>query len=212
MLDTRNGSDTPLGAGATRDFVIAGLPTDATAVSLNVTVTDGTDASFLVVYPTGDARPSTSTVNWDSVGAVANSATVVIHSNNSLRLYNLKGSVNVIVDLLGYYAPSPVGGPTGATGSQGVVGNTGPRGAIGLTGPAGAASTAVGPAGPAGLQGVVGATGPAGTPGTFIFVTDGVPTPAGTAGVLPGDLAMDASSRDMYRFISGDWVLVYGPG
>ncbi len=78
ILDTRLGSDTPLGANDIRDFVIAGLPTDATARSLNVTVTDGTEASFLVVYPRTDARPATSIVNWDSPGAVANSATVMI--------------------------------------------------------------------------------------------------------------------------------------
>lgn len=81
-----------------------------------MTVVDGTEASFLTVFPTGDARPVASTVNWDSAGAEANSATVVVHSAHSVTLFNLKGTVNVVVDLLGYYAPSTVGN-TGTGGS-----------------------------------------------------------------------------------------------
>jgi hypothetical protein len=129
VLDIRAASQvgafsTPLGAASTIDFVVPGLPDDATSVSLNVTVTDGTHASFLVVYPSGDTRPGTSTVNWDSANAVANTATVNVAANHSLRVYNDQGSVNVIVDLLGYYAPTPAGGGTG-TGPQGPPGPAG---------------------------------------------------------------------------------------
>lgn len=114
VLDTRPATQvgtrsTPLGVADSLNLVIPGLPDDATAVSINVTVVDGTEASFLTVFPTGDARPVASTVNWDSAGAEANNATVVIHSAHSVTLFNLKGSVNVVVDLLGYYAPTPVG-------------------------------------------------------------------------------------------------------
>ena len=114
VLDTRPATQvgtrsTPLGPADSLNLVIPGLPDDATAVSVNVTVVDGTEASFLTVFPTGDARPVASTVNWDSAGAEANSATVVVHAAHSVTLFNLKGTVNVVVDLLGYYAPSPVG-------------------------------------------------------------------------------------------------------
>ena len=114
VLDTRPATQvgtrsTPLGLADSLNLVIPGLPDDATAVSVNVTVVDGTEASFLTVFPTGDARPVASTVNWDSAGAEANSATVVVHSAHSVTLFNLKGTVNVVVDLLGYYAPSHVG-------------------------------------------------------------------------------------------------------
>ncbi len=134
VLDTRAATqvgafNTPLGAASTLDFVVPGLPDDATAVSLNVTVTDGTQSSFLVVYPSADTRPATSTVNWDSANAVANTATVNVAANHSLRVYNDQGSVNVIVDLLGYYAPTPSGG--GGTGLQGPPGEEGPPGPAG---------------------------------------------------------------------------------
>lgn len=131
VLDTRAISQvgprsTPLGLAGTVDLVIPGLPDDATGVNLNVTAVDGTEGSFLTVYPTGDARPLTSTVNWDLAGAVANTATVVIHPAHSVTIYNLKGTVNVVVDLLGYYAPSPAGaGATGPQGPQGIPGTGG---------------------------------------------------------------------------------------
>ena len=124
LLDTRPATQvgtrsTPLGLQQTMDLVIAGLPDDATAVNLNVTVVDGTEGSFLTLYATGDARPPTSTINWLSAAAVANTATVSIHAAHSVTIFNLKGTVDVVIDLLGYYAPSPAGnGPPGAPGKD----------------------------------------------------------------------------------------------
>ena len=120
VLDTRpltqvGTRGTPLGLGDTLDLVIPGLPDDATAVNLNVTVVDGTEGSFLTVYPTGDARPIASTINWDAAGAVANTALVDLHDDHSITMYNLKGTVNVVIDLLGYYAETPVSSGTTAT-------------------------------------------------------------------------------------------------
>jgi hypothetical protein len=91
----------------------------------------------MTVYPTGEARPNTSTINWSSNGAVANSATVQLHADRSVRIYNSAGTVNVIIDLLGYYAPSPVG--NGAAGPAGPTGATGPTGPQGLPGTGGGA-------------------------------------------------------------------------
>ncbi|MEO8267112.1 MAG: hypothetical protein ABI706_16530 [Ilumatobacteraceae bacterium] len=117
VLDTRPATlvgtrSTPLGLGDSLNLVIPGLPDDATGVDINVTAVDGTEGSFLTVYPTGDARPVTSTINWEGAGAVANNATVVVRPAHSVTIYNLKGTVNVVIDLLGYYAPSPAGGGT----------------------------------------------------------------------------------------------------
>lgn len=122
LLDTRPATQvgtrsTPLGLTENFDLVIPGLPDDATAANINVTVVDGTEGSFLTVYPKGDTRPTTSTINWDAAGAVANTATVHFHTDHTVTIFNLKGTVNVVIDLLGYYAPSPVGpgtpGPAG---------------------------------------------------------------------------------------------------
>ena len=101
ILDTRPATQVgneaePLGLGETIDLQVKNLPTDATAVSINVTVVDGTEGSFLTVYPKGAARPTTSTVNWDSAGAEANSAIVTLGTDQSVTIYNLKGTVNVV--------------------------------------------------------------------------------------------------------------------
>ncbi len=154
VLDTRPATQvgprsTPLGLADSMDLVIPDLPDDATGVNINVTVVDGTEGSFLTVYPTGDTRPTASTVNWSAAGAVANTATVVVHPAHSVTIYNLKGTVNVVIDLLGYYAPSPVGGAPGAQGIQGIQG----------------------PPGADGAQGIQGIPGPAGSAGAFLYAT-----------------------------------------
>ena len=83
----------------------------------------------MTIYPTGDARPTASTVNWEGAGAVANNANVIVHPAHSVTIYNLKGTVNVVIDLLGYYAPSPAGGSPGPAGPTGPAGPAGPAGA-----------------------------------------------------------------------------------
>src|SRR4051794_38747245 len=90
-LDTRPATQvgtrsTPLGLGGTLDLVIPGLPDDASGVNINVTVVDGTEGSFLTIYPKGDARPTTSTVNWLDAGAVANTATVPVHADHTVTI------------------------------------------------------------------------------------------------------------------------------
>ena len=136
VLDTRPATQvgtrsTPLGLAGTFDLVIPGLPDDATAVNLNVTVVDGTEGSFLTIYPKGNARPTTSTINWETTGAVANTATVAVHADHTVTIFNLKGTVDVVIDLLGFYAPSPVGsGAIGPQGPQGVPGVAGSNATI----------------------------------------------------------------------------------
>jgi hypothetical protein len=147
VLDTREGLGSPLGPRGLLDVVIPGLPDYATAVAVNLTVVDGSEGSFLTLYPTGDPRPTTSSINWVSSAAVANSATVQVGATHSVRIYNLKGTVNVVVDLIGYYAPAPIGGPIGPQGPSGVNGTNGINGVNGLPGVTGATGTSSGPAG-----------------------------------------------------------------
>src|SRR3954451_195753 len=101
---------TPLGQGATRDLVVAGgttsVPANATAVALNVTVDqDATLKSFLSVWPTGQPRPFTSIINAEPGTVQANSVSVKVGANGSISLFNQQGTVNVVVDIVGYYVP-----------------------------------------------------------------------------------------------------------
>ena len=137
-LDTRLDGST-LGAQTTLDVVIPDLPSDATSVAVNLTVVDGSQPSFLVAYPTGSDRPGTSSINWNDSGATSNQTVVQVPSSHSITVYNNQGTVNVVVDLLGYYSPTPVG--SGTQVSAGVAGPQGPVGPVGAKGDRGPAGT-----------------------------------------------------------------------
>ncbi len=134
VLDTRLDGST-LGAQQTLDVTIPDLPSDVTSVAVNLTVVDGSQPSFLATYPTGSERPGTSSINWNDAGATANQTVVQVPSSHSITVFNNQGTVNVIIDLLGYYSPSPVSsgaqvlaGPQGPVGPQGPAGVTTPEG------------------------------------------------------------------------------------
>jgi hypothetical protein len=129
-------------------------------VSVNLTVVNGSGKSFISAYAKGDARPISSSINWFSPGAVANSGTIAIHSDHIVTLYNLSGTVDVVMDLLGYYAPSPAGS----------AGPQGPQGVPGDMGPSGLDSSLAGPMGPPGPQGDVGPAG-AGATVNYLYAT-----------------------------------------
>jgi hypothetical protein len=112
ILDTRAGPtqvgqfSSPWTAGMTRDVKmadVAGVPAGADAVSLNVTVTDTTSASFMTLWPTGQARPSASNLNWTAGLTIPNAVTVKVGTSNLVSVYSALGSANVIIDVVGYY-------------------------------------------------------------------------------------------------------------
>ncbi len=114
ICDTRsNGNTTPcvgktLSAGGVLDVQVAGhggVPAGATAVVANVTITGATAPSFLTAYPDGTSRPLASNLNFSAGETVPNLVTVPLSSTGAIDLYNAAGSVNVIVDVDGYYGP-----------------------------------------------------------------------------------------------------------
>jgi len=116
LLDTRS-SGGAVGAGQSRSLTVAGLtpgaPAGATAVAVNVTVTSTTAASFLTAYPTGQARPLASNLNWTAGKTVANLVVVQVGNGGAVTFYNQFGSAHVVVDLEGYFAP-----PSGTAGQE----------------------------------------------------------------------------------------------
>ena len=110
VFDTRDGSGgvpiAPIGPASALDVVVAGVngvPADATAVVLNVTVVDGTASSFLTVWPTGDPKPLASSLNWTGPAATPNGVTAPVGAGGKVSFYNLTGTVNVLADVTGYY-------------------------------------------------------------------------------------------------------------
>jgi CSLREA domain-containing protein len=113
ILDTRTAPQgTPAGAVDQNETVVAdvtgvgGVPADATAVVLNVTVTGGTSGSFLTVYPSDPSvpLPTASNLNFNTGQTVPNLVTVKVGPDGNVKIYNKLGSVHVIFDVVGYYA------------------------------------------------------------------------------------------------------------
>jgi hypothetical protein len=113
ILDTRSPSGGgPLGPGESRLVQVSGVgsmpvPQNATAYVLNVTEVNGTAASLLTVYPAGDTRPNASNLNFAAHTVIANAVTVTIGGRGQIEIYNALGSVNVLVDIEGYFEPEP---------------------------------------------------------------------------------------------------------
>jgi len=68
ILDSRTGlgASGPCGANVTREIprAAATLPADVTAIVSDLTVTDGSHASFVTIYPHGTSLPNASNVNF----------------------------------------------------------------------------------------------------------------------------------------------------
>ena len=114
ILDTRSpGSGGALGPGVIRalqvtDIGTSPIPPSATAAVLNVTEVNGTSASLFTVYAFGASRPNASNLNFAPHTAIANLVTVALGPGGKVNIYNALGSVNVVVDVEGYFTPKPV--------------------------------------------------------------------------------------------------------
>jgi hypothetical protein len=121
ILDTRLGTGAaaaPLGPGQTITLKVAGvgsIPADATGVILNITATRATAASFVSAWPTGEAQPTTSILNFQAGADIANMVTTTLGAGGSINLFNSQGSVDLIADVAGFLTPS--GGTAPAAGS-----------------------------------------------------------------------------------------------
>ncbi|MEV0187159.1 hypothetical protein AB0I39_01315 [Kitasatospora purpeofusca] len=129
-LDTRSYQENPAGAarklqpGESFDVPLSNwknhpprelpvVPADATAVVVNVTATDTTADGYLTVRRDGGmpGAPTTSTLNFRAGETVSNMITVAVDPRGAgtspqINVYNNAGTTDVVVDILGYYAPS----------------------------------------------------------------------------------------------------------
>ena len=122
LLDTRpglpplGGTKTPIGPGTANAITqqvtgnvgnCVGIPTDAVAISANVTVVGPTAQSNLRLYPANEAVPTASNLNWIAGQApTPNLVTVKLSPDGKIKVFNQNGTVDVIVDIAGYYTPS----------------------------------------------------------------------------------------------------------
>ena len=113
ILDTRPGAGnvgpytTKFSAGVPRDVTVAGgitgVPANADAVVLNVAATGGSATSYLKVWPKGEVAPNASSLNFKAGQTLANSVTAKVGAGGQVQVLNSAGTVNVIVDVVGYF-------------------------------------------------------------------------------------------------------------
>ncbi|MGP0032258.1 MAG: IPT/TIG domain-containing protein [Acidimicrobiales bacterium] len=104
-----NGTDNvgePIGPGQTLSVDVtgrAGVPTDATAVVVNLTGVGPSAQTHLTVYP-ALPLPTTSDLNVSPGQTRANLTVATLSPTGTISIYNNSGSTNVVVDVLGWYS------------------------------------------------------------------------------------------------------------
>jgi hypothetical protein len=81
---------------------LAGVPTGATAVVLNLTAIDPTNQTHLSVYP-GPTQPTISDLNPGADTVVANMVVATLSSTGQIIIFNFSGTTDYAVDVAGYY-------------------------------------------------------------------------------------------------------------
>ena len=107
-LDTRTasgpvagGSSVPLRMDATKS-----VPANASAVVMNLTVTEPTSYGFISAYPAGSAKPNVSNQNYVSGQTVPNLAVVPVGADGTVTIANTSyGTAQVVADVVGYFLP-----------------------------------------------------------------------------------------------------------
>ncbi|MEO6159077.1 MAG: hypothetical protein ABIQ39_15785, partial [Ilumatobacteraceae bacterium] len=180
-----------IGPNEQLDLMLTGsgkvIPDGATAAVLNVTIdNDATSESFVTIWPKGTPRPNASASNATPGSIMPNLTIAKLSADGGISIYNLKGSINLVLDVVGYMVPmssvsgigtgstvlNGSGAPANSLGNDGdyyidnsthdfygpKTGGTWPLPPTSLIGPAGA----TGATGAAGATGATGATGAAG--------------------------------------------------
>jgi hypothetical protein len=122
VLDSRNGtggSAAPLSNHVSRTFPVIGgsVPSSATAVTGNLTVTQQSIGGYLYLGPAPADNPTSSTLNFPVGDDRANAVTVALGDGSSAPLGSLSvtfvgsgpGTAQVIFDVTGYFTPDGSG-------------------------------------------------------------------------------------------------------
>ena len=102
---------TPLEADETHVQQVTGavgdctIPAGAQGVSLNVTAVGPTAPSFMTLFPAGGDVPVASNLNYlPGAAPTPNKVDVKLSADGAIGVYNLAGTVDVIIDVSGYYS------------------------------------------------------------------------------------------------------------
>src|SRR5690606_20851400 len=102
LLDTRDEGLTAFGPGETRTIPLpAGVPADAIAIAINLTLPDSLGPTFMTAWEAGGTRPEASAVNADGPGQFRAASLIVPVTADGFQLYSLLGG-HAVVDYTGY--------------------------------------------------------------------------------------------------------------
>ncbi len=112
VADTRGATGSlggpTLAGNTTRSFPVqsstCGVPSNAQAYSLNITVVPQGALSYLTLFPTGQTQPVVSTLNSGQGLILANAAIVPAGTSGAVSVY-VTDKTDVIIDINGYFAP-----------------------------------------------------------------------------------------------------------
>jgi hypothetical protein len=109
VWDSRSGPGPtgPNGPGETRDVAVtgmAGVPlTGVSAVVLNVTAVNPSEATYLTVWPTGEPMPVASNLNVPPGDVRPNLVIAKVGAGGRVSFFNYAGNVDVVVDIAGWF-------------------------------------------------------------------------------------------------------------
>ncbi|MCU1367324.1 MAG: hypothetical protein JWN39_2963 [Ilumatobacteraceae bacterium] len=115
LIDTRDGQPTvdglqqgrgPVAAGSVTSLQVtgrAGVPVDAVAVVLNVTVTEPTVAGYATVYPCGSPPPTASNLNYTPGQTIPNLVVVKVGIGGNVCIFS-QSPTQLVADVSGYFA------------------------------------------------------------------------------------------------------------
>jgi hypothetical protein len=116
LVDTRTVPDGPLAgpalaaSPAERTFTLVpacGVPADAKVLSTNVTVTQGTAAGSLRIYPSDSTLPVSTTISFAAARTRANNAMLLVSAAGGAGRVTVRNDstapIHVIVDVNGYF-------------------------------------------------------------------------------------------------------------
>ncbi|MEP7111902.1 MAG: hypothetical protein ABI862_01430 [Ilumatobacteraceae bacterium] len=113
LFDSRSGPKLAPG-GSTTLPLPAGVPRDAVALALNVTITESSGPGFVTEFPAGRQMPTSSILNVDQANQTRSAAGIFPVSAAGVALY-VSGGGHIVVDLLGYFT-----GPSAGSGTEGL--------------------------------------------------------------------------------------------
>ncbi|OEJ32638.1 hypothetical protein [Streptomyces subrutilus] len=201
LLDTRSGIGAAKGkvpARGTAHLKVGGnggIPAGVTAVVLNVTATNTSEAGHVTVFGSGHKQPITSNVNFEAGQTVPNLVIVPVGKDGYVELFNGGWqSIDLLADVTGYFTRSASSGYASLTPTRFVDSRDGLGTAKGQVAGQAVFSTQI-----SGLRGV-----PAGVSAVALNVTVTNPRETGHLTVFPS--GQSAPSTSSVNFTAGQTV------